>query len=383
MRLIITYPQSLSNSFGGGTIGLCEIARTIGALGYPIVLIPVGHEVNPVPDLGPNISIVQASPTKDRYWSSAWCVWRVLKKAAYSTDDDWACISWGIEGCLLARWVHAHGGVFCVMAAKPSYAEWRSSRVKGWKFRNGPLDFRIFARMVRRADLVFALSKFTRLELVRIFKVDPKRICTAYWGVNQEFLRAEDHSLEPICPVVLFFGSLAPPKGIFDAIEALGLAHACGTDFEFRIAGWGDTRAIEKAVDTAGIGSRTEILGRLEHPELISQLSEASIALLPSRVESFGLAVVEAMASGTPVISYDAGSIPETLGRARGGWMVPLGRIDLLAQAVVEALSDLRSTKAFGERGRRFVADTLSWDRTARVIMDALTHAARIAGNSQ
>lgn len=178
---------------------------------------------------------------------------------------------------------------------------------------------------------------------------------------------------------LIFFGSLAPLKGVFDAIDALGRVFAAGyRDWVLKIAGWGDEERVRQAAEAAGIGDRVVFLGRLDHSQLSRELEWAHVAVLPSRAESFGLAIAEAQAAAVPVISYAAGSVPEVVADGRTGWLVPVGRIDRLAQAIIEAIQDPDRTFRMGLAGRERIMNMFSWERTARDMLAAIEEMKRL-----
>jgi glycosyltransferase involved in cell wall biosynthesis len=73
---------------------------------------------------------------------------------------------------------------------------------------------------------------------------------------------------------------------------------------------------------------------------------------MPSRSEAWGLAALEAMAHGVPVIASDTGGLPEIVDAGNGGWLVPAGDPAALAQAIVEAASDPQGLRNQGQRAR-------------------------------
>jgi len=77
------------------------------------------------------------------------------------------------------------------------------------------------------------------------------------------------------------------------------------------------------------------------------------VFIMPSRSEAWGLAALDAMARGIPVIASDVGGLAEIVSHGDGGWLVPPDDADALAAAIVEAASDRRRLKAAGQAARR------------------------------
>ncbi|MFN2287091.1 MAG: glycosyltransferase, partial [Chromatocurvus sp.] len=88
--------------------------------------------------------------------------------------------------------------------------------------------------------------------------------------------------------------------------------------------------------------------------------ARASVAVVPSLYEGFGLPAGEAMACGVPVVASDAGALPEIVGDA--GLLVPPGDADALAQAIDALLGDPPRRAALGAVARQRIVDNFSWD---------------------
>jgi glycosyltransferase involved in cell wall biosynthesis len=90
--------------------------------------------------------------------------------------------------------------------------------------------------------------------------------------------------------------------------------------------------------------------------------------VLPSRMDSFGMVLLEAWAHGKPVIAADAGGIPGVVEDGEDGILVPFGDVNGLAKAVRMLLEDEALNRRLGESGREKVATRYNWDHvTARV----------------
>jgi N-acetyl-alpha-D-glucosaminyl L-malate synthase BshA len=96
-------------------------------------------------------------------------------------------------------------------------------------------------------------------------------------------------------------------------------------------------RALKRAAD---LGLRDEVVFLGRHASVEEILSCADLFLLPSESESFGLAALEAMACGAPVVTSLAGGLPEVVEDDVSGYLLPVGAIDEMAEAGVRILSD-------------------------------------------
>ena len=92
--------------------------------------------------------------------------------------------------------------------------------------------------------------------------------------------------------------------------------------------------------------------------------------LLPSESESFGLAALEAMASGVPVVTTNVGGLPEINIHGETGYLEKLGDVDAMATDIVKIFTDKSLQKQFGENARKRVVDNFGTDRVVQMYID-------------
>ncbi len=236
-------------------------------------------------------------------------------------------------------------------------------------------------RVVETADRVIAVSDAMRQDVLRLFTVDPARVVLIHNGVDPErYRRTLDRSaLERRGirePYVLFVGRISEQKGIFDLIRA---AEHLPDRVQLILCA--------SAPDTPEIAARLDRATR-EHPrirwidemvpvpDVIQIYSHAAVFVCPSIYEPFGVINLEAMACETPVVATAVGGITEVVADGETGLLVPPGRPEELARALVTLLDDPARARAMGAAGRRRVESHFSWDRiakrTAQVYEDAV-----------
>jgi glycosyltransferase involved in cell wall biosynthesis len=211
-------------------------------------------------------------------------------------------------------------------------------------------------RSARRAARIFAVSGRTKRDLVERYRVPEERIVVTPNGVDAAFTPDGPRAEGP--PYALFVGTLQPRKDPLTAVEALALLD---TDLRLVLAGpdKGDAERARRAAERLGLDGRVEFTGHVEKEQLARLYRGAACLVLPSRYEGFGLPVLEAMASGTPVVTTTAGAIPEVAGDA--AILVEPGDPVALAGGIERALADRdRLVRAGLERAREF-----SWRETA------------------
>ena len=169
----------------------------------------------------------------------------------------------------------------------------------------------------------------------------------------------------------LCVGSLVPRKGQDILVRALAreqerqwrcvLAGSTARDREF-------FRRVRRLVDDEGLGDRIEFAGECTGEEISGLYDRASVFVLPSRFEGYGMALTEALARGLPVISTIAGAIPHTV-PGDAGILVPAGDTEALADAiasVVEGPSEETAGTRSGTAGRRESLAAAARHRAAR-----------------
>jgi glycosyltransferase involved in cell wall biosynthesis len=129
---------------------------------------------------------------------------------------------------------------------------------------------------------------------------------------------------------IVAVGGLVPVKG-FDVL--VSVAARLPEDLEVVIAGDGPERGRLSALG----GGRVSFVGRLSRPDVASLLRSASVAVVPSRWETQGVAALEALCCGVPVVASAAGGLPEVVGPG-DGLLVPPGQPAALAAALLRAV---------------------------------------------
>lgn len=162
--------------------------------------------------------------------------------------------------------------------------------------------------------------------------------------------------------VIVFLGRLHPEKAPMDLIEAWARIHERRPDWCLRFVGPdqdGHRAELETRIALTAL-PRIEFLPPAWGDAKFNVLREASVCVLPSPTENFGVTVAEALAVGTPVIA-NHGAPWAALEAEGAGWWIPNG-VEALADALMTATSvDLMTLRDMGRAGRDYVARTLGW----------------------
>jgi glycosyltransferase involved in cell wall biosynthesis len=174
-----------------------------------------------------------------------------------------------------------------------------------------------------------------------------------YNGVDlQPFSAVRRPPFDGGVPTLLMTARLDTAKDHATLIEAAALLKREGRTFRLRLAGGGPLRLdLERKVRGLDLTACVEFLGFRD--DLATLLSEADLVVLSTHFEGFGLAAVEAMAAGRPVVATDTSALPELVDAGRTGLLVPPKDPRALAGAIAELLDAPERGRAFGAEGRR------------------------------
>jgi glycosyltransferase involved in cell wall biosynthesis len=229
--------------------------------------------------------------------------------------------------------------------------------------------------VLRAVAAVIATSRWTRGRVLERYRLDPAAVHVAEPGVDAAALaRGTAAGGELLC-----VGAVIPVKGA----DVLARALAAAGDLPVRCTWVGSlnqdrnyVRALRNQIEDAGLADRLCLVGPRTGEDLAAAYAAADVLVLPSRAESYGMVVTEALARGLPVIASDVGGVPDTLGfgtdGARPGLLVPPDDPSALAAALRDwsCEAELRNNLRRTARERR--ASLAGWpdtvDRIARVL---------------
>ena len=172
----------------------------------------------------------------------------------------------------------------------------------------------------------------------------------------------------PKKPTLVTVGNLIARKRHADVIEALALLKDAHPDLSYVIVGDGPERQALKALaSTLGVRAETEFRGRLPHDQAVAVARDATLFVMPSAAEAFGVAYVEAMAAGVPAIgAADEDGPREIAGAGPGIELVPAQNPQTLSATIDGLLRDPARLDALRGQARETVAREFTWDRCGR-----------------
>jgi glycosyltransferase involved in cell wall biosynthesis len=277
--------------------------------------------------------------------------------------------------------VHAH---FAGMAARTAF----------WISKFFPITFSLTAhandifasrnfeigldKLVCAAQVIITETDFSAKFLRERFPENADRIYRVYNGLNlAEFGRATFSSNPPF---ILAIGRLIAKKGFANLIRACALLIERGTSFRSDIFGEGPLeKELRVKIDDLGLRERIQLPGPKPQHELKACLANASVFVMPSVSEAGGgmdnlpTVIMEAMATGLPVVSTKIGGIPEMVVENETGFLVEPEDPVALAGAIEKVISDRSLAQRLGQAGYDRAQNLFSIEKNARELCELIS----------
>lgn len=232
----------------------------------------------------------------------------------------------------------------------------------------------VVPRSVKRASHILADSPATKDDLIDLYDVLPAKVTVLLSGVDSRFKPIQD--LNKIKAVrekyrlsnytyLLSVGTVQPRKNYSRVIRALAKLRAKGHDIHYAIAGgkgWLDDEMYQTIKET-GLENFVHVLGFVDDKDLPTLYTGAHCLVITSLYEGFGLPILEAMATGTPVITSNLSSLPEVAGNA--GILIDPLNVDEISNAIQDVITDSNYRQKLINAGFEQVK-YFTWNRSAQ-----------------
>lgn len=220
-----------------------------------------------------------------------------------------------------------------------------------------------------------------------IFNVDPARFYLIPHGNESMFLYAGDvnsiseeelrarYNINPLAPVVLFFGNLMPSKGIPDLLEAFKLVLVNNTQAQLIIAGKPtkhiDLHALNQLAVKLGINNSTIFDSRyIPIEDVASLMKMASVVVYPYLNSTQSGSLQVAYTFGRPVIATNVGGLPDAVEDGRSGFLVNPGEPEQLANGIIKFINNPDLTDKMGAYAKYLSETRFSWNTVAEIILN-------------
>lgn len=222
-----------------------------------------------------------------------------------------------------------------------------------------------------------AISAFSRQEFVDRYRTPDAWACeVVHWGIDHGMFRppldGESEEVEALRRrlgakegdrLLLAVGRLAARKGYANLLNGFSVLHAKAPDVKLAIVGRGHLKSrLLRQAQRLGLSEAVHIESSLPFEDLAVAYRAADLVVFPSLYEGLGMIPIEAMSSGTPVVTVDHGPMPETVDEAVGA-RYRLGDDAGFAEAVLGELMDPEQAKAKGAAGRKRVLERFTMER--------------------
>ena len=220
-------------------------------------------------------------------------------------------------------------------------------------------------------DRVIAVSTAVRKHLIIDFFVPEKNVVFIPNGIDVRKFRVASRRSDPeaVDRTVGIVARLSPVKGHIYLIDAMASVVREFPAARLFIFGEGLTRAeLVHRADSLGISEHVFFLPAVSHTADV--LQDIDIFVMPSLQEGLGLSILEAQASGLPVIAANVGGIPNVIKNDLSGLLIPTKDAAAIAAAILKIMQDRRLAMRLGKRGREDVEQYFSLDQMVTSVLE-------------
>ena len=231
---------------------------------------------------------------------------------------------------------------------------------------------------MENADIVHAISDHTA-SLAR--KLGAKRIYTVGLGVDTNVFKLIKTNRDS--HLLISVSRLTPKNGIVYLLKAMVTLTKKFPKLKLLIVGNGKQKGeFESFIIKNNLERKVRFVGQIEHDKLTPYLNKAMIFVRPSLDEGLGIAFLESMACGTPVVGTTVGGIPEIVEDRKTGLLVPPANVLAVASAISELMTNKRLYRSIANNGLKR-AKSFDWDRKNEEVFSLYKQLVKNEGNHQ
>lgn len=215
-------------------------------------------------------------------------------------------------------------------------------------------------KVVKQLHNIVTVSDCSRQDIARDFGLQPAGITLVHNGIDTDvFKPLPDIERRPL-RLMATCSADAPLKGLRYLLRAYAALLEKYPDLELLLVSKPNPGGkTERLVRRLGIADKVKFVDGISTEQMVRYYAEATIAVVPSVYEGFGLPAGEAMACGVPVVSTDGGALGEIVGD--GGVIVPAKNVDALVEAIDDLLQDPQRRAELSERAQKRIDDHFCW----------------------
>ncbi|MBM4446963.1 MAG: glycosyltransferase family 4 protein [Chloroflexi bacterium] len=233
-------------------------------------------------------------------------------------------------------------------------------------------------KVARRLSHIITVSQTARQHIANTFGISEDKLRVIYNGIDTDIFspssKVNPLKVNPLENRLLVVISRdTPVKGLKYMLEALAILRQKHPLELIVVAKGTDNSATQRLISNLGIRDYVKFIDEIDTAELVNQYRLASIVVIPSVYEGFGLPAAEAMACGAPVVSTTAGALPEVVGDA--GILVPPADAQALTEAISALVVSPNKRNHLSRIGRKRIVQMFNWRNTAQRTVDVYTEA--------
>jgi len=232
-------------------------------------------------------------------------------------------------------------------------------------------DRKIMYKILSDTEMILTNTDYERNYLITN-GIEKERVFIVGDGINpQDFNRSNPQEFRKrydigSAPVVLFVGRKERWKGIDTLIDSMSIVWRKLPQAKLVVAGTRTSysKVIEKKVFSLDVGKRRNIvlIDNFEDSEKSDLFASCDIFAMPSKIESLGIAYLEAWASGKPVIGCRIGAVASLIEEGKDGLLVEYGNQQELASAILKLMGNEDLRRRLGENGKKKACGKYTWD---------------------
>lgn len=233
----------------------------------------------------------------------------------------------------------------------------------------------------KSSDKLIAVSNFTKKQIIESYHINPDKIEVVYNGIDlnlfsyteKEIAKAKKQLNLDKRPVILFVGRVDDPRKGLDFL-LLSLKEVLNVvDVTLLVVGKGNQIEVRKFISSLGISNNVVFTGFIDENLLKIYYSLCDIYVCPSKLEGFGLTLLEAMVAGKPIVATKVGAIPEIVKENVNGILVEPDDIVSMSNAIITLLQNEDLSIDIRNVNVKYVTSNFSWAKSAKKIEEIYT----------
>jgi len=234
-------------------------------------------------------------------------------------------------------------------------------------------------KVARRLSYTITVSQTASQHIANTFGIPEDKLRVIHNGIDTDIFSPSPKTNRIENRLLVVISRDTAVKGLKYMLEALAELRQKHPLELIVVAKGTDNKATQRLINTLGIRDYVKFIDEIDTAELVHQYRMASIVVIPSIYEGFGLPAAEAMSCGVPVVSTTAGALPEVVGDA--GILVPPADVKALMEAISALVINPDKRKHLSQIGRKRILQKFNWRNTAKRTVDVYTEAIEFQKN--